>query len=170
MHESQKVEINVSLARNLYREFAATLFKEPGFIALLSRYAAEIEKSSNVMEEIGLPNICSFCATKIPGGGCCGSSVATWYDPLLLFINLMMDVGLQDDGYYEGCCRFLGRDGCTLKARYHFCVNYLCKRIYDAFDQKAIDLLRAQSGAELFAGWELEVFTRQFFLKQGITL
>ena len=170
MDENQRVETSVKEAVTLYKRYANALMKESSFVSLLQKYSDEIHKSSQIMEDIGLPNFCSYCATNIPGGGCCGSHIATWYDPILLLINLLMEVKLQQKSYYEDCCRFLGKQGCTLKARYHFCVNYLCKGIYESFDKTLIDRLRAQSGRELFTGWEVELFIRDFLTQEGYGL
>ncbi len=167
MDESLLVENSVQQARQLYKDYREKLMSESVFVTLLKNYSSEIERSSRLMVQAGLPDFCGYCATSIPGGGCCGEHIATWYDPHLLLLNMLMGIEIQDKSYYKDSCRFLGRNGCTLKARYHFCVNYLCQRIYEKFDKKAIESLRAQSGKELFACWQLELFLADYFKKNG---
>ena len=166
--ELLEVEKRVQLAKRLYSAHASKLLLDKGFCSLLKAYSREIEKSKRLMVEVGLPGLCSYCATKIPGGGCCGSHIATWYDPLVLLLNLFMDVEIPDKSYYKDSCRFLGKEGCALKARYHFCVNYLCKRIHEHLDEEKVSWLKAQSGAELFLAWKLELYLMDFFSKEGL--
>ncbi len=167
--ESIEIEKNLEKARRLYVDHSRVMSMDKTFSSLLSAYGHEIENSRVLMTALGLPELCSYCATEIPGGGCCGSHIATWYDPIVLLLNLLMDVEIQDKSYYKNCCRFLGREGCTLKARYHFCVNYLCPRIYKALDEEAVSRLKAQSGAELFLGWKLECYLLDRFSKMGLS-
>ncbi len=165
--ELLEVEKNVQWARRLHEGYAQILLEDREFCALLASYSTEIERSRALMEELGLPGLCSYCATKIQGGGCCGSHIATWYDPIVLLLNLLMSVEIPEKSYYEDSCRFLGRDGCSLKARYHFCVNYLCTRIYQHLHENALTRLKSQSGRELFLSWQLELFLMDFFSKRG---
>lgn len=147
----------ISRAKELFEQYGQGLLKDPCLTDRLELFAAEIEKSKELMSKLNVPGTCSYCATSIKGGGCCGEQVATWFDPVLLLLNLLMGVPLQDKGYYEGSCIFLGKDGCTLKARYHFCVNYLCKRLIEMLGENGVEALRRQYGKELFLSWELEV-------------
>ncbi len=165
MNESILIENNVKEARRLYEIYKKDLMSDPVFISLLKSYSSEIQKSNKLMEQMGLPGFCAYCAINVPGGGCCGEHIATWYDPFLLLLNMLMGVRIQDKSPYGDSCRFLGENGCTLKARYHFCVNYLCQHIYKRFDKRDIELLRIQSGRELFAGWKLELFLRNYLKK-----
>ena len=167
--ELLEVEKNVHLARKLHAKYARILLEDGEFSVLLASYSTEIERSWALMEELGLPGLCSYCATKIQGGGCCGSHIATWYDPLVLLLNLLMSIEIQDKSYYADSCRFLGRDGCSLKARYHFCVNYLCTRIFQHLGEDDLLRLKSQSGRELFLSWRLELFLMDFFSKKGVT-
>ena len=155
----------INEAEIIYNKLSPYLSQDNFFIQNLKKYEAEIEKSFKLMNKLELPRLCGYCATKIPGGGCCGEQIATWYDPILLSLNLFMGLRLQTKSYYDNSCIFLGRDGCTLKARYHFCVNYLCSRIYQALDEKDLQLLRSQYGKELFSSWQLEIFIKNLLKK-----
>jgi len=166
--EALYVQQNVDKATELYEKFSKDILGDESFCRLLKDYEQEIEKSWSLMRDLGLPSLCSWCATQVKGGGCCGSHIATWYDPITLLLNLLMGVPLREKSYYEDSCRFLGKDGCTLKARYHFCVNYLCSRIYERFTPESIAKLKAQAGAELYLAWQLELLLRDFFKNRGV--
>ncbi len=163
-----KVQENVTKAETLYRLFSREILSRETFCHLLRDYTSEVDKNRRLMKEVGLPDLCSWCATKVQGGGCCGSHIATWYDPVTLLLNLLMGVKIQNESYYADSCRFLGKDGCTLKARYHFCVNYLCSKILNKFDETTIQRLKQQAGAELFMAWQLEIFLRDFLKKKAV--
>ncbi len=151
----------ISKANELFERYGQRLLKDNYLTERLALLAIEIEKSKNLMSELHVPETCSFCATRVKGGGCCGEQIATWFDPILLLLNLLMGVPLQNKGYYENSCIFLGRDGCTLKARYHFCVNYLCKRLIEMLGENGVNALKRQYGKELFLSWELEVYLKK---------
>ncbi len=155
-NDNIQVLARIEKARSLYNKFSARILVLPGFDALLKGYREEIEKSRTVMSDLGLPAICTNCAVSIPGGGCCGPAVATWYDPVTLFLNILFHVEFPMEPYYPDSCLFLGRDGCLLLARYHFCVNYLCSRITDRLSPGELLRLTSQSGRELYAAWRLE--------------
>ncbi len=165
MQDKDPVLSLISKAQMLFQQLSPHLSKHNFFIQNLKKYKKEIQNSSSLMADLKLPELCSYCATKIPGGGCCGEKIASWYDPILLSLNLFMGIKLQTKSYYENSCIFLGKEGCTLKARYHFCVNYLCDHIYKMLDAKDIQLLKAQYGKELFLSWKLEIFIKDYLKK-----
>jgi len=155
----------IRLSRQLYLRFRDELGSDSELSALFREYEGAVAASWQAMEETGIPEICLRCATVDPGppkGGCCGRGVDDWYDPYLLLMNLLMGVDLADERTYPDCCIFLGSSGCTLKARFHFCVNYLCSRITDRLGPKALADLRACYGRELYLSWLIETRLRQF--------
>ncbi len=163
------VHEKMEAARDLYTGFSSDLYELPGFAPLLEDYRREIRRSGQVMQELGLPRICTHCAVHIPGGGCCGPDIAGWYDTLTLLLNLFFRVDLPSTAFYPDSCLFLGRNGCVLEARYHFCVNYLCSRITSSLEERELERLRSQSGRELYAAWRLEGIMTEFFLSRGIS-
>jgi len=82
--------------------------------------------------------------------------VEEWYDPLLLLINLLMEVEFPASRELSGHCLFVGKRGCKLIARYPFCVNYLCPRLKDLLGPAQTQHLMPAAGTELFSGWEAE--------------
>jgi hypothetical protein len=160
----QKIE----RARDLYGRFSPDISALPGFDLLLKDYRRQIHLSREVMEELGLPETCTHCAVNIPGGGCCGPEIAGWYDTLTLLLNLFFRVDFPGRSYYPDSCLFLGKDGCVLQARYHFCVNYLCSRITATLPAPDLERLTTQSGRELYAAWRLEGILREFLFSRGV--
>ena len=155
-------------AREFYDSFSLQILSMSNMTSLLRGYREEIMKSRLLMEELGLPAICAHCAIHIPGGGCCGPEIASWYDPLTLLMNLLFEIDFPEEPFYPDSCLFLGEGGCILEARYHFCVNYLCGRIATAIPGKALSRLTAQSGRELFTAWHIECILRDFLCSRGV--
>jgi hypothetical protein len=73
-------------------------------------------------------------------------------------INLLLDVPLPSGREIPETCFFVGRNGCKLRGRYAFCVNFLCPRLTQA--TKSGKLLHS-TGEELLCGWELEKENRR---------
>ncbi len=165
---NEKVKSTIRKAEDLYGRYSRDILEIPGFSGLLKDYRRQIEKSKRIMEELGLPDICTYCAVHLPGGGCCGEEIASWYDPVTLLFNLFFEIEFPQKPYYQDSCLFLARDGCMLLARYHFCVNYLCSRITTTISPNELSRLVRQSGRELYAAWRLEVILRQFFHAAGL--
>jgi hypothetical protein len=146
----------IALAERLRDAYRKELDSDPELAGLLCSYRKAVEESWRLMHKGKIPEICYNCATREPGGGCCGQGVDEWYDPYLLLMNLLMGTGLKKERTFRDCCIFLGDSGCTLKARYHFCVNYLCSRITGAMEPEELEALRATYGRELYLSWLIE--------------
>ena len=146
----------IALAERLHALYRKDLEGDPVLAGLLRSYGQAVEESWWLMHRGRIPEICYNCATREPGGGCCGQGVDDWYDPYLLLMNLLMGIELKKERTFKGCCIFLGDSGCTLKARYHFCVNYLCSRITGAMEPEELEALRATYGRELYLAWLIE--------------
>ncbi len=162
------VHLKIKMARDLYERFSSQISGIPGFGRMLRDYRNQIHLSRDVMNELGLPQTCTHCAVSIPGGGCCGPEIAQWYDTLTLLLNLFFQVDFPDEPYYPDSCLFLGKDGCVLLARYHFCVNYLCSRITSKLSAGELGRLTSQSGRELYAAWRMEGVLRQFLTSRAV--
>ncbi len=169
MKETERdVFSNIRRAGELYDRFSHGILSADGIMSLFEEHRKQVGKSRLVMKELGLPAICTHCAVRIPGGGCCGEEIAGWYDPLTLLMNLFYGIDFPKEPVYPDSCLFLGKDGCVLEARFHFCVNYLCKRITGTLSQQALSRLTSQSGRELFAAWRLEGMLREFLYSRGV--
>jgi hypothetical protein len=141
-------------ASRLYHEKRESMLAMPGMRRLLDRYDGAIENTQETMRQAGVADICGLCAKET--GSCCFQEVETWYDPMLLLINLLLDADLPRSRQIPGQCLFLGDKGCRLRARYAFCLNYFCPHLKIRLGSGAMNIMLAAVGQELAAGWELE--------------
>lgn len=135
--------------------------------SLLKEYADALAASRQVMQRSGMADICSACASEVPGG-CCFRGVEDWYDPVLLLINILLGAELPDEEAVSDNCMFLGEKGCRIPARYHFCVNYLCGRLWRGIDPAMMREAAAATGRELSSGAELEYALRRLIYSKGL--
>ncbi len=154
------IHTKIDRAYRLFDRIEQALRSDKEFSTLLDNYERSIDLSHKVMKELRLDRCCAFCATRIPGGGCCGKGIENWYDVYTLLLNLFLGVTIPTKRLGTNDCLFLGSGGCRLKARFHFCVNYLCSRITNRLDPQELLKLTAQSGTELFLAWQLESILR----------
>ena len=146
------VSEEIDKAKALYDAHGSALREDHGVHNLLENYREAIARTYNAMAEEGVLEACSQCAQG-PAGSCCFEGVEDWYDPVLLLINLLLDVPLPSQRDIPKACFFVGQGGCKLRGRYAFCVNFLCPTLSEA--TKSAKLLRT-TGDELLCGWELE--------------
>ena len=142
----------INKARAFYETYGSALRGDERVQELLDDYRKAIARNHEAMAEGGVLKACSQCAQG-PAGSCCFEGVEDWYDPVLLLINLLMDVPLPSQREIPKTCFFVGQGGCKLRGRYAFCVNFLCPKLNAGREDGK--LLRA-TGEELFRGWELE--------------
>ncbi|MEM5787962.1 MAG: hypothetical protein AAGU11_11645 [Syntrophobacteraceae bacterium] len=106
------------------------------------------------MSDSGVVAACSRCAaTK---GSCCFDGMDEGYGAVSLLVNLSLGSNLMEGPYYPGSCRFVGKEGCLLRARHSFCLNYFCPDLYATMGGQRIEKLRRNIGKQLHCGWELE--------------
>ena len=146
------VALQISRAKALYDAYRTTLLEHQRVKELLEDYRKAIARTYQVMAEEGVLKACSACAQG-PSGSCCFEGVEDWYDPVLLLINLLLDVSMPSEREIPKACFFVGQGGCKLQGRYAFCVNFLCPKVNAEI--KNGKLLRA-TGEELLCEWELE--------------
>ncbi|RJR25999.1 MAG: hypothetical protein C4582_02700 [Desulfobacteraceae bacterium] len=154
----------VAAAERLDSILGKRIKKDPLLSSLLEEYRAAIARSRLAMEKSGMVGICASCALDEPGG-CCFRDVEEWYDPVLLLVNRLLGVALPDRREVAGNCMFLGRRGCRIQARYHFCVNFLCPGIKETITGPMMEEVMRTSGEELLKGAELE-YTLRIWVKQ----
>jgi hypothetical protein len=135
-----------------YDAYGSALRQDQKVSELIETYRKAIAGTYDAMAEEGVLKACSQCAQG-SSGSCCFEGVEDWYDPILLLINLLLDVSLPSLREIPGACFFVGKEGCKLRCRYAFCVNFLCPKVRQEI--KNGRLLRA-AGEELLCGWELE--------------
>ena len=157
----------IDKAKAFYDAHGSALLDDKSVQELLGRYRKAIARTYEAMAEEGVLKACSECAQG-PAGSCCFEGVEDWYDPVLLLINLLLDVPLPSRREIPKACFFVGQSGCKLRGRYAFCVNFLCPKL--STERKNGKLLRA-TGEELLWGWELEKEIRRrigFETRQGV--
>lgn len=142
----------IDKAKALYEAHGSALLEDLRVHELLDSYRKAVAHTHHAMTEARVMEACSRCAQG-PSGSCCFEGVEDWYDPVLLLINLLMDVPLPCRREIPKACFFVGQGGCKLRGRYAFCVNFLCPDLSAGMNNDR--LLRA-TGEELFCGWELE--------------
>ncbi|RPJ23092.1 MAG: hypothetical protein EHM26_00460 [Desulfobacteraceae bacterium] len=142
----------IDKAKAFYDAHGSALREDQRVHELLENYRKAIARTYEAMAEEGVLKACSQCAQG-PSGSCCFEGVEDWYDPVLLLINLLLDVPLPSQREIPEACFFVGQGGCKLRGRYAFCVNFLCPKL--STGTKNGKLLRT-TGEELLCGWELE--------------
>lgn len=110
---------------------------------------------SSQMASMGMNELCRDCGSR-HGGGCCSSFMAGETDGILLLINLVLGVDLkvQRDDDIE-CC-YLGKEGCILKVKPIFCLNYNCQKILQENSGDSLALLDKAAGNVLRKQVEIE--------------
>jgi len=148
------IQDRISEAESLYQTHGQRILALPEMNRCLTCYDLAIENTQALMRQTGAAAACSLCAKKT--GSCCFQEVETWYDPMLLLINLLLGAPLPHFRSLSGECFFLGKQGCLLRARYAFCLNYLCPSLRTQLGPAGAKALLAAVGEELAAGWEME--------------
>jgi len=143
------LEYKLENAHRLHREFGARLEADPEIREHLKQLLHLQEDVTEVMHGMGLLESCAECGDRA-GGGCCSAMMADETDSMLLLINLSagFEVGPKRDDDYE-CC-FLGPEGCSLKFKPFFCLNYLCRQIQT--ESSPLQLARLQGATSELLG------------------
>jgi hypothetical protein len=144
-------------AKAFYDAYGNALREDQRVQDLIEDYRKAIARTYEAMAEEGILKACSQCAQG-PSGSCCFEGVEDWYDPVLLLINLLLDVPLPSQREIPKACFFVGQGGCKLLGRYAFCVNFMCPKL--GAEMKNGKLLHT-TGEELLCGWELEKIIRR---------
>lgn len=150
------LRVTLEEARRLFARHGAQMSADRQVSACLERYRNRIETMQQLMEDLGIPAACGKCAQE-DHGSCCFEGIEDGYGPLLLLINLLMGCELPEAKEVRGSCFFVGERGCKLKARYYFCLHYLCPRLQAFLKPEQITKLHQVLGEELQAGWEAEM-------------
>lgn len=157
---------HVEEALTRYRAYGETLLALPEVHHLLDRYNAAIDSTQEAMRHAGVTALCGRCAGQT--GSCCFQEVETWYDPVLLLINLLLKADLPGSPQIPGQCLFLGERGCRLRARYAFCLNYFCPTLKVRLGAASMETILGAVGRELAVGWELEQILHRWLRARGL--
>jgi len=150
--QSEMVVEEIIKAKAFYDVYGSALREDEEVHELLKDYRKAVSRTQDAMAEEGILKACAQCAQG-PSGSCCFEGVEDWYDPVLLLINLLLDVALPSQREIPKACFFVGQDGCKLRGRYAFCVNFLCPKLGA---ETKNGKLPSTTGEELLCGWELE--------------
>jgi hypothetical protein len=142
----------INKAQAYYAAYGSALREDQRVCELLENYRKAIARTYDAMAEEGVVSACSDCAQGSTGS-CCFEGVEDWYDPVLLLVNLLLDIPLPSQREIPKACFFVGLGGCKLLGRYAFCVNFLCPKLRAGIKNGK---LLAATGEELLCGWELE--------------
>lgn len=119
------------------------------------------------MTVMAMGKTCTRCAVT-PQGGCCSVYMGNENtDALQQLMNILagVDVALVCDNGVE-CC-FLGPEGCILRFKPIFCLNYLCGRIQKESDSNDLRQLEQKTGALLTAQSHFEQLLIRFLQLQA---
>lgn len=121
---------------------------------LYSKYVETISRTDSLMEKTGVVAACARCAQQ--RGSCCFEGMDQSYDTLLLYTNMLMGADFSITPHFPENCCFVGKDGCRLKARFSFCLNYFCPDLHASLGERTIEEIQREIGKQLLAGWEFE--------------
>ena len=157
----------IARARSIWDEHGGAIMSQPGIPEHVDELRAAIRSNRALMKRLQVVRCCSRCASEKPGGGCCGATIENWYDHYILVMNLMLGAEIPDERINEESCIFLGPTGCSLMARFHFCINYLCQDIKNSLSQRQLEELCASNGHEIYRGWLLENMLREYLASRA---
>jgi len=143
-------------AKRLEDRFGRSCLDDARVNALFLKYRALISETDTLMETSGVVAACTRCAVSTRGG-CCFKGMDDDYGSMVLYINLLLGSAFSEISDFPEICHFIGGNGCKLKARHSFCLNYFCPDLKDSLGNQIISEIQATVGRQLHAGWELEL-------------
>lgn len=144
----ERIEEMIGKAHALFQSRGGALRRHPGLTQGLDRLRREAAASGEAMYEFGVVAACRQCDEK-EGGSCCGAGIENHYTPLLLLLNLLLDVELPQKRRWADSCFFLREGGCALTARHILCINYLCLRLQQDLSLEKLIKLQTITGREM---------------------
>ena len=161
MWDKNLLQKEMAAAAALFDTFGAEILADSRLGAVLAAYRGLIEESDELMRRRGVPAVCTKCAAET--GSCCFEEIAySGYDSVLLLINLLFGRPLARAPQVAGACHFLGERGCTLVARYSFCLSYLCPILRLMLGESGRSGILRKIGEQLAMGWEAEQALRKW--------
>ncbi len=158
--------VKLKWARLVYDACGNELLKEPVVKSLLSTYQKSIKNNWKVMEDTGVVAECTKCALQ-DGGSCCGSGIENKFDVVNLLVNLLLGTKLPSEPWDPTGCWFLGEKGCTIIARHVICVNFMCRRLYDALSPEKVKAVQEAMQQETENAFMLEEYIKAWLAKRG---
>ena len=158
------IEKKIQWAQLIYDACSSHLLEDKTIRSLLKKYQNSIEENWQTMADTGVVKECTLCALE-DGGSCCGSGIENKFDVVNLLINLLMGIRLPSVPLDPTGCWFLGEKGCRIKARHVICVNFICKRLYDALGQEEIKKVQKAMEKETENAFILEEYLKLWLAK-----
>lgn len=153
--DASGVKREIKEAKELFTEKGRELLSDKELGSLLKEYRDAISKTTGLMLDVGISRACASCAAgKVES--CCFEGAEEWYGRVLLLVNLLMGINPPSSPEKKGQCLFNGREGCRLRARYSYCINYLCPELNASLGPAAVTRFLSTAGIELALGWEVE--------------
>jgi len=165
----EDIRAGVEKAQGIYARCGGGIGADRELGALVENYRRAIGRTRDIMAASGMVTACTQCALQTPGG-CCFQDVETWYDPVLLLMNLLMGCDMPARREIAAGCFFLGEKGCKLLARYSFCINYLCPHLKALLGPSGTGRFVRVAGQELLRGSELELALVRWLSKAGVKI
>jgi hypothetical protein len=153
-------------AKELYSLYANDILLDGKCSCLLEELNTAIDDSWNLMNELGVVDICSACADE-KDGGCCHFGIETCYTGMILFMNLLLGVKIPEQRKLENNCLFVDEHGCRIKARFKTCIYHLCPEIITVLSEYDLFRLRAITNHEIKAGAQTESAIRDWIRESG---
>ena len=122
------IKDQICLAEKVFVACQDQLAEDAVVQGLLARLRRAIRDTQTRLEEAGYPAICARCALE-EKECCCGVGMELDYDMPILLINLLLGEKLPHEAEAESQCFFLGKLGCRLIARQHFCSKHFCSKL-----------------------------------------
>lgn len=161
------IDVKLRNAQQVFEAVGEELAGDPGIMELLGGYRTAVRDSRQAMEAHGVTGECTDCAVN-DGGSCCGSGIEDKFDVVILVLNLLLGITLPQQRLDPSGCWFLGEKGCVLVARHVICINYMCRRLYEALDQQGIQAVQQAMGRETDLLFMLEERIKFCLKKRGI--
>ena len=160
----QRIRGEIDKAESLFAFHGEVMALDAGIRSLVTGYREAISETGEAMNGMGVVEACTVCAARCRDG-CCFMGIEDGYDHILLMVNLLLGGSLPHHGELPGCCYFVGSKGCTLIARYYFCLHYFCPDLMKSLGSARVTTLLATVGIELSIGWRLEKAVRDWLLR-----
>ncbi|MEW6519445.1 MAG: hypothetical protein AB1461_08535 [Thermodesulfobacteriota bacterium] len=138
----------LSCARRLYEQYGTDLLALPGMRDKLHHLEALSLALQGQMACMTMFSLCRACAEKA-GGGCCSAYMANETDALLLLLNMLLGVEVTSQRNDSFECCYLGPQGCTLRVKPIFCLNYNCHHILTGNEAAVLKNLETAASAVL---------------------
>ena len=153
--DESRVMREIREAKELFSEKGRELLSDKDLENLLKEYRDAISKTAGHMLNVGISRACASCAAG-KDESCCFEGAEEWYGRVLLLVNHLLGINPPSSPEKKGHCLFVGREGCRLKARYSYCINYLCPEVNASLGPETVTRFLSTAGIELALGWEVE--------------